>query len=870
MNHATGQSEWAFQASSPKTFQGRRSRRPLFCARKRGEDCFVPAPSLCYVAGVAQFSSRLTYVLIAMASTGASNAAASPGTDPPPIIVTAPSGSDTIVLADSPVNSQVLSGEALTGQHHANLADLLDASLGSVTLGNGTGNPYQNDVSYRGFAATSLPGSPTGLSVWLDGVRMNEPFGSIVNWDLIPMNALASVEVLPGSNPLFGLNTLGGALVLTTRNGANDGGVGATVQGGSFNRRALLGNAGGTLAHTSIDWFISGNLDNQDGYRWYTRSRVEQIFGKVRWRGLASNAELQVIQADTALNGTQGLPLASLATPKVAYTWPDSVANTQLIINLKVDTRLSAAVRVSGNLYYRQSDSHSINSNASLGADCATGALDCTALAPGGTARDLDAGYHGPLPIHDYTSGIQSTLIGSATAQHTFGGNVLIDIDTRVAGLANDLNLGGSFESSIIGYGQNTTLAYLVANQVVAMPSNFRYGSGTGFAGNPLIGAVAIQSRNAAINLFVRDLVKLTPHLGLTASLGYADTTISLSGTNTTLLGPGGSYQWTGADGASYYNPTYLGASFLDPASGMLATATVPPGALAGPEIQPVSGSHHYRRLNPAIGLAWNPQRHLGLFASYSQAMRAPTAIELACADPTTPCALPTGFNGDPALQAVVAHSLEAGFRGTFVRHITANAAVYRTTVANDIQFIFDAAGLGYFANLGRTRRQGFELGLAADWAALHLSASYGHVAATYRDSFVDANGDRATPGNRITGIPAQSFKLRANWQPVSNVRIGAGLIAVAGQFAHGDEANRNPAVPGYTLVNLDMHVTTLPRVELFATITNLLAERYATSGVLGTDVYSGTDTQFRTPAPGRTVQCGIMYRFGETHGSKD
>lgn len=830
---------------------------PMLELRTRGASC----------RGAIVF--RQMSLLSAMALAGAQSAhaahpfAAPPGETteiPAAIIVTAPSGSDTIILSDSPVNAQVLSGDVLTRQHHANLADLLDASLGSVTLSNGTGSPYQSDVSYRGFVATSLPGSPTGLSVWLDGVRMNEPFGSIVNWDLIPLDALASVEVLPGSNPLFGLNTLGGALVLTTKNGANSGGASVTVQGGSFNRRAVQGEAGGTLAGRNLDWFVSGNFDDQDGYRWYTHTRVSQIYGKARWHGLASNAELGVIWADTALHGTQGLPLAMLATPQVAYTWPDTVANNQLVLNLKADTRLSDAVKLSGNLYYRRSNSDAVNSNASLGAGCDA----CTGLAPGGTALDLDAGYGGALPLHDYTSAINTTLIASKTVQHTFGGNALVDFDTTVAGLINDLNLGGSFEMSRIGYVQNTDLAYLAAYQTVPQPRNFRYGSSAGFAGNPLINAVVITSHNQAINLFARDMVNLTRQLSLTASIGYTDTTISLSGTQTTLLDQGGSYVWTGANGAMYYNPAYIGARVWNAASGTLATAGVPLGGVPGPEVNPVTGSHRYHRFNPALGLAWNPRAHVGLFASYSEAMRAPTAIELACADPATPCALPTGFNGDPALNAVVAHSLEAGFRGGIARHVSANAAVYRTLVDNDIQFIFTPSGLGYFANLGRTERKGYELGLSADWSPVHLSASYGHVTASYRDSFADAHGDPVTPGSRITGIPAQSFKLRAAWQPLKPLLIGANLIAVSGQYAHGDEANRNPAVPGYTLVNLDLHVTPLQHVELFAKVTNLFAVHYATFGVLGTDIYTGTDTQFRTPAPGRAVMGGITWNFGQ------
>lgn len=812
----------------------------------------------------------------AIALTAARLACAAPDpAEPPPIVVTAPGGSDTIALRDSPVNAVVIPADALRGQHHTNLADVLDSALGSVTLSNGTGSPYQSDVSYRGFAATSLLGAPTGLSVWLDGVRMNEPFGSIVNWDLIPVGALAGVEVLPGSNPLFGLNTLGGALVLTTRNGANDGGFGATIAGGSFGRRTVSGEAGGTLPGKDLDWFVYGNFDDQNGYRWYTHTRVGQGFGKLRWHGVDSHAELGVIWADSALDGTQGLPLAMLGTPQAAYTWPDSVANRALVINLRADTRVSDAVRLSGNVYARNSDSGSVNSNASLGDGCDSGAFACTALAPGGTAIDLfahnpfagQADYTGGLPIHDYTGGINTTLITARTTQHSFGGNALIDFDTVLAGLVNDLNFGGSVETATIAYAQDTALARLIAYQTVPQPWNLRYGSSSLFRGSPLIGTVAIGSHNDAVNLFVRDLVKLTPSLGLTASLGYTSTRISLAGTNTTMLDPAGGASWTGADGTLYYNPAYRGAQSWDEQTGTLVTFAAPQGAVAGPERDPVSGHHLYHRFNPAIGLAWNPRAQLGLFADYSEAMRAPTAIELACADPARACALPTGFNGDPALGAVVAQSVEAGLRAMPMPHVTVNAAVYRTRVANDIQFIYAPSGLGYFANLGRTRRQGFELGLSIDRAPLAVSASYGLVRATYRDGFVDASGDPVRPGSRIPGIPEQAFKLRTTWQASRALAVGANLIAVSRQFAHGDEANTNLAIPGYALVNCDLQITAWPQLVLFVKATNLFDVHYATSGVEGSDIYTGQATQFRTPAAGRAVLGGLTYRFAARRG---
>ena len=806
----------------------------------------------------------------ALAAQGAAQVAESG----PVIVVTAPSAGDATLLEDTPANAQVLRGDPLTGQGHATLADLLDASLGSVSLSNGSGSPYQSDVSYRGFQATSLLGSPTGLSVWLDGVRMNEAFGGNVNWDLIPMNALAAVEVLPGSNPLFGLNTLGGSLVLVPRNGADNGGIGATLEVGAFGRHAMRGEAGGRLAGLGADWFVAGNLDAQDGYRDYSNQVVRQLYGKLRWHRGATNVDLSTIWASTNLHGTQALPLSMLARPQMAYTWPDYVANRQLIINLKAATELARALRLSGNLYVRHSTAYSLNSNAGE-ADACGDTRDCTSSAVGGSALDLyqanpyAAGtpayaaftpYGGALPIHDYTSNINASLAYSYTGQTVFGGNLLFDIDRSLGGLDNDLNLGGSFETARIDYTQNTVLAQLVGYQTVPMAWNAQYGSAAGFEGSALIGNVALASRNDALNLFLRDMLKPTRTLSLSGSLAFTVTRVRLAGANSTFLGADGGYSWTGADWQTFYNPAYLGAQYWDGSS--LATAAAPAGGVAGPEIAPLSGVHSYRRLNPAVGLAWNPARGAGVFASYTEAMRAPTAIELACADPSRPCALPTGFNGDPNLAAVIAKTLEVGTRGKW-GHFGWNASLYRTRLSTDIQFIYTSSGLGYFANVGQSERRGAEVSLNADLARVHLGLSYGLVRATYLTGFVDASGDMVSPGSRIPGIAGQSLKLRATYAPSKAVMVGANVIAVGAQYAHGDEANRYAPVPGYALVNLDGHVEVRSGVALYAHVTNLFDRHYATFGVMGSNIYTGADEQFRTPAPGRGFMLGVRLGGG-------
>ena len=113
-----------------------------------------------------------------------------------------------------PVRS--IDAAALERARGITLPSLFNSQLPGVTVNEIQGNPYQANVNFRGFTASPLLGTPQGLSVFQDGVRLNEAFGDVVNWDLVPRAALAGVELIPGANPLFGLNTLGGALNLRT------------------------------------------------------------------------------------------------------------------------------------------------------------------------------------------------------------------------------------------------------------------------------------------------------------------------------------------------------------------------------------------------------------------------------------------------------------------------------------------------------------------------------------------------------------------------------------------------------------------------------------------------------------------------------
>ena len=138
-----------------------------------------------------------------------------------------------------PGNVQSITAKEIKESHSLSLTDLLNKKLQSVNVNDYQGNPFQMDVQYRGFTAGPQIGTPQGLSVFLDGIRVNEPFGDVVNWDMIPMNAIAGVDVFPGSNPIFGLNTLGGAFTLKTKDGFTNEGIDAEILTGSFGRKQL-------------------------------------------------------------------------------------------------------------------------------------------------------------------------------------------------------------------------------------------------------------------------------------------------------------------------------------------------------------------------------------------------------------------------------------------------------------------------------------------------------------------------------------------------------------------------------------------------------------------------------------------------------
>ena len=261
-----------------------------------------------------------------------------------------------------PGNVQSISAKEIKDSHALSIADLMNTHLQSVNVNDYQSNPFQMDVTYRGFTASPQVGTAQGISVFLDGIRVNEPFGDVVNWDMLPMNALKSLDMFPGSNPIFGLGTLGGALSMRTKSGFDGTSLDAEVLTGSFNRKQLQISAGDN--NGVIAGFVSGNFFLEDGWRDDSPSRVNQVFGKGEWRNDKVQLGLSMLYAGNKLTGNGLLPTEMVnQNPKQVYTSPDESKNDLLQFQLSGIWDVTDNFNITGQVYHRKSKRKSSTSD---------------------------------------------------------------------------------------------------------------------------------------------------------------------------------------------------------------------------------------------------------------------------------------------------------------------------------------------------------------------------------------------------------------------------------------------------------------------------------------------------------------------------
>jgi iron complex outermembrane receptor protein len=731
-----------------------------------------------------------------------------------------------------PGNTRLLSAADLSRQGPASLTTALDASLSSVNVNADLDDPFQPDILYRGFEASPVLGTPQGLAVYQNGVRINEAFGDTVNWDLFPDIAINQVELV-SSSPLYGLNALGGAISVTMKNAFTYQGADLEMSGGSYGNHSFVGQFG--VNSGAFGLYVAGRALNWDGWRDFSSDRVRTLYAALSLHTDRTALDLSFARADNMLDGQGPAPVQELAVNREGvFTGPQSNVNTLNFLTLNGSFELTRRWSLQGAAYYRDYAQSVSNGNTTNYLACASapGILcqpdGATPLmnAAGQTLPDISMGGTIPIGENDFE------MI------HAWGRGVTLQISASepLLGRNNQFSIGAAVDYAATSFHTGAQLG-VINSQLLVLPSDLIVDTpqnSPGAIANGDAVPVSVDSVNRNLAAYLTDTLDLTPALSLTASGRYNLTHIDLADRQGTNL----------------------------------------------------DGGNRYAHFNPAGGVTYKILPTVTLYGGLSTNTRTPTASEIECSNPLTPCLLPTNLAGDPPnLRQVIAHTSELGARGQARRgsgELSWNLSVFRTVLHDDIYGIATSVSQGFFQNIGDTRRQGIEAGVSYRDERWSASLNYSLVQATFESALVvpspsnpysGARGDiQVQPGDHLPGIPEHRLKLGIDYEVAPAWTVGSAVNVVGSAYYVGDEANLLEPLPGYTVVNLYSRFRPLPHVEIFASINNLLDRRFATWGILSdpTGIGApgippaavtngpGVDNRFLSPAAPLEVFAGV------------
>ncbi len=687
--------------------------------------------------------------------------------------------------------------------------------------------PYRPDRAR--CAASPEPaitlGGSEGISVYVDGVRVNEVFGDTVNWDLIPEEAMSKMSLLSGANPVFGLNTLGGAIAIQTKNGFTDPGAQLKTYAELVRtHRRNAAQSGGNNGEWG--YYLLANHFDEDGWRDLSNSKATSVLSTLSWRGDKATLDLHLTHSETQLtgNGAQQIQLLRLA-PKSVITTPDLTKNYYSGITGQGTYKFNEDTQLSATLFARQVNSLSYNGDDTDFDQCDD---DAAFLCNDDGSPVLD--QNGNRLSSNY-AGINNIGVRK---QLSYGGALQAVFKQQLFGLNNQFVAGLDFDHGRVNYNSVLEAATLIPD--TADPYSISTSSNSDiYVPDDALG-VHISDVNAGA--YATDTLSLTDKLAVTLSGRYNHTHIVINDT-------------------SGENPD-------------------------------LDGDHGFHRLNPATGITYQWASEINFYGGYSESTRAPTPVELTCASPDAPCKLPNDFVSDPDLKQVVAKSWEAGLRGAldgsaWLGKTQWQVGFYRTTNSNDILFQTTGGALsneGFYANVGDTRRQGVETSLSGKLSAGRLDwyANYSYLDARYLTAFeeVSANNPFADPdtgtirvnkGDRIPSLPKNAaLQLGADFAiRTQQLSIGGNLVYNSGQYLRGDEANLAGQIGGYAVVNLHASYRVNDHLRVFARVDNVFNCGYYNFGILGdaTDLYPElTDVRFLSPGEPRGGWIGVSVDF--------
>ncbi|MBU2571509.1 MAG: TonB-dependent receptor [Gammaproteobacteria bacterium] len=738
------------------------------------------------------------------------------------VVGVSPIPGSEVPIDQIPSHVQTAHADDLQKAQSISLADYLNRYMGSVHVNEAQNNPLQPDIYYRGFVASPLLGLPQGLSTYVNGVRFNEPFGDTVNWDLIPEGAIESMALYP-SNPVYGLNSLGGAISIKTKTGFSSPKHELEVYGGSWDRHSEELTSGWN--NGTFGYFIDLRHFEEEGWRDFSPTKADQVFGTLSWRGDRGSLDLTLGANDNKLLGNGAVPVQLLKEDRNAiFTHPDRTITRMFFSELEGQFDLTDKVVISGNAYFRQNRIKTFNGDDSDYEACEDPVNGGFLCEEEGDEEERVVDINGnEVLASDSVEGATNNF--SQTNMRSRGGTIQTAFGQDLFGHKNNLTVGVSYDYSEVHFQSDTEL-----------------GSLTETRGTTRSGILVDESRvrlntdTSAVGVFLSDSFSITDDLTATV--------------------------------AGRYNYIHMNMS-----DGYITDAE-----------KNLNGSHTFERLNPSAGLTYRIFDNLTVYGSYSESARAPTPMELSCADPEAPCKLPNSFVADPPLAQVVAKTWEGGFRGDLDEllgkgDLKWNLGFFHTINSDDIIFQRggDSISEGFFSNIGKTRRYGIEAGTSIAYPQLfstiddwYFSANYTYLNARFLSGFrvqdpVDEDNEDGVwvdKGRRIPGLPEHMFKASVGVDLWQKLMLGIDGVYSGARYYRGDEANQHAKLGGYWLFNGRAEYKITDNFALFGRIDNIFDVNYNTFGVYGeADEVLGDDYEdgrFVSPGMPRAGWIGV------------
>jgi outer membrane receptor protein involved in Fe transport len=754
---------------------------------------------------------RLTFWLVSVAALPAlplSSARAQTATPTPPVaqeditvVATSPllgSGTDRNLV---PADTQVLGSADIARNGNPDVLNALNTEVSGINLDSASGNPYQPSLFYNGFEVSPLQGTSQGVAVYVNGIRFNQPFGDTVNWDLIPDVAINKINV-EGSNPVFGLNALGGSFNVALKDGFSYHGAEADASGGAFGTMQGDFQYGMQSGNQAI--YVAGSVIHQDGWRDLQSTDIQNFYGDWGIRSDKAELHLDINMANSVINGPGTAPIQLLAIDSAAqFTAPNAIDNRNIQASARGNYKFSDVLSLQTEIYYDYFQQHIENGNSPNDTPCDDGSnLLCQGPGQVSTTRG-----GAPIPAFLGNNAGYNELDVNTTNTNGYGAAGQLTDTGELFGMKNHFVAGGSFDgaqtefsaTAFIGGVTPVTRVFIGPGVVIDEP------------GNNVPVRVAIS--DTYLGTYATDTLNLTQALAITAAGRFNFAEIDLR----------------------------------DQGGGDL------------------TGNHAFARFNPSIGATYRFGPWLTVYASYDEANRAPTPAELSCAGPQNSCSLANFFVGDPDLKQVVAHTVEAGLRGhvplTPDATLGYDLSLFRTDSDDDIIFINSVTlNRAFFTNVGQTRREGGSARADVKFDRFTAYASYTYTDATFQAQYVESGGSNPAqdtngnitvqPGDALPGVPRSVIKAGLDVDLTHAWHFGGDGQYQSGQYLFGDEANLTPRLPGFFVMNLHTSYDITPHFQIFANAQNVLDRRYYTYGTFSptNSVYLAQDPTATNP----------------------